>query len=298
MTTDLATQVIQLRDGRDLAFVEGGDLGGYPVIGMHGTPGCRLSRWPDDNVYRDAGIRFVTTDRAGYGQSSRHPGRSVADEAADIAEVADALEVPRFSVVGGSGGGPHALACAAVLADRVERVVSHSGIAPLGSGGLAQADWLRGMSKECVDELLWAQAGESTLLREMTIEQRAMEARVAGDPAQLLGDSAAESDQAYLRRPEVVQAFRRIIFEQARHGVFGSVDDHLAFSNPWEFAVSSVSVPVLITYGLHDVLTPVAHGEWLASQIEHVEVRVNADGGHMPTDPVAEIAETMAWLRG
>src|SRR3954464_14063649 len=144
-------------DGRLLAWVEGGDPDGYPVIGLHGTPGCRLSRWPDDSVYAEAGVRYVTTDRAGYGLSSRHRGRSVADEARDVLAVADALGFHRFAVVGGSGGGPHALACAALLPARVERVACQSSLAPLGDRGLARAQWLAGMEDEIAAELAWAQ---------------------------------------------------------------------------------------------------------------------------------------------
>ncbi|MEO5661911.1 MAG: alpha/beta fold hydrolase [Nocardioides sp.] len=115
---------VALPDGRQVAYLDGGDPTGYPVLGLHGTPGCRLNRLPDDTVYARTGVRYITTDRAGYGQSSRHHGRAVAGEAADVRAVADALGLDRFSVVGGSGGGPHALACAALLAGRVERVAT------------------------------------------------------------------------------------------------------------------------------------------------------------------------------
>src|SRR4051812_23483529 len=154
-------------DGRVLAWVEGGDRAGYPVIGLHGTPGCRLSRWPDDSVYAEAGIRYITTDRAGYGLSSRHRGRSVADEVHDVRAIADALGLDRFSVVGGSGGGPHALACGALLAGRVERVACQSSLAPLGASGLTRTQWLSGMEPEIAAELTWAEAGEDVLFRQM-----------------------------------------------------------------------------------------------------------------------------------
>ena len=92
-------------DGRTVAFLDGGDQNGYPVVGLHGTPGCRLSRWPDERLYAAAGVRYITTDRAGYGQSSRHRGRVVADEAADVLAVADAEKAESFIVVGHSMGG-------------------------------------------------------------------------------------------------------------------------------------------------------------------------------------------------
>jgi pimeloyl-ACP methyl ester carboxylesterase len=138
-------------DGRQLAFEVGGDPRGYPVIGLHGTPGCRLSRWPADSVYADCGVLYVTTDRAGYGQSTRRPGRTVADEAHDVQAVADAMGFEQFGVIGGSGGGPHALACAASLAGRVERVACLAGLAPLGDRGLARDTWLSGMHRDSAE---------------------------------------------------------------------------------------------------------------------------------------------------
>jgi pimeloyl-ACP methyl ester carboxylesterase len=86
-----STRILRLPGGRQLCCEVGGDPAGYPVIGLHGTPGCRLSRWPVDAAYADAGICYVTTDRAGYGQSGRLPGRQVADDVRDVLAVADAL---------------------------------------------------------------------------------------------------------------------------------------------------------------------------------------------------------------
>jgi pimeloyl-ACP methyl ester carboxylesterase len=194
------------RDGRTIAFHDGGDAGGYPVIGLHGTPGCRLSRWPDDSLYAGAGVRYITTDRAGYGRSTRNRGRSVADEAADVRSVADALGLERFSIVGGSGGGPHALACAALLGDRLDRVACQSSLAPLGPDGLTRDDWISGMGEEIAAELAWADAGEDVLTSEMAKAQQLMEERILSDPGALLGDEANDIDVGFLERPETIEA--------------------------------------------------------------------------------------------
>jgi pimeloyl-ACP methyl ester carboxylesterase len=284
-------------DGRVLAWVDVGDRTGYPVIGLHGTPGCRLSRWPDNSVYAEAGVRYVTTDRAGYGLSSRHRGRSVADEARDVRAVADALGFDRFSVVGGSGGGPHALACAALLAGRVERVACQSSLAPLGERGLPRARWLSGMEPEIAAELTWADAGEDVLVRQMEMAQQLMAKRVAEDPGALLGEGAPAGDVEFLRRPEVVAAFRRIIAEQARAGVGGSVDDTLAFVRDWGFDLADIAVPVLLTYGDADTSCPVAHGRFLATAIPTAIVVETAGSGHLPGHPRDEISATHRWLR-
>ena len=291
------TETVRLPDGRQLSFEVGGDPHGYPVIGLHGTPGCRLSRWPADSAYADSGVLYVTTDRAGYGQSARRRGRSVADDAQDVLAVADAMGFERFGVIGGSGGGPHALACAALLPHRVERAACLSGLAPLGSCGLPRDVWLSGMDQDSAHELEWADAGEAVLLRELTHQQQQMVEQLATDPGGLFGDEISDADRSYLERPEAVEAFQRIVPEQAAHGVFGWVDDTLAFAAPWGFAPQLITIPVLLAYGRADVLVPPSHGEWLAANVPTAAVVVSEHGGHLPTDPVAEIADNMAWLR-
>ncbi|MFN8159358.1 MAG: alpha/beta hydrolase [Candidatus Nanopelagicales bacterium] len=282
--------------GRTIAYLDGGDPDGYPVIGLHGTPGCRLSRWPEDSLYANAGIRYITTDRAGYGRSSRNRGRSVADEAADVLAVADALGLARFSIVGGSGGGPHALACAALLGDRVERVACQSGLAPLGLHGLTRDEWVGGMGEEIAAELAWAEAGEDVLTGEMTRAQALMEERIATDPGAILGDEANDTDVGFLMRPETILAFQRIIPEQAVNGVGGSVDDTLAFVADWGFSLSSIRVPVLLTYGDDDTSLPVAHGRFLATAVPDALVIETTGGGHFADDPIRDILDTHRWL--
>lgn len=289
--------VVLAADGRTLAYVDGGDQHGYPVFGLHGTPGCRYSRMLDGSVYVEAGNRYVTVDRAGYGSSTRRRGRAVADAAADVLAVADALGVSRFSVVGGSGGGPHALACAALLGDRVERVACQSSLAPLGPAGLARAEWLGGMDPEIAAELEWAEAGEEVLTREMQQAQHLMEQRISDQPGLLLGEEASDGDVSFLQRPEVVAAFRRIVPEQAKHGVGGSVDDTLAFVADWGFDLADVQVPVLLTYGTEDSSCPVAHGRLLARRLPTAQVHEVEGEGHFARDPRREVLATHLWLR-
>src|SRR5581483_2523783 len=154
-------------DGRQLAYCQWGDPEGSPVFSLHGTPGSRLTRHPDEDVYRRARVRAITYDRPGYGASTRHPGRQVVDAPADVAAIADALGVDRFAVFGGSGGGPHALAGPALLADRVTRCGAIVCPAPRGSGGLSREQWFEGMAEGNVHELGWALEGGSTLRPEL-----------------------------------------------------------------------------------------------------------------------------------
>jgi pimeloyl-ACP methyl ester carboxylesterase len=264
---------------------------------LHGTPGSRLNRWPNEDVYRRAGIWYVTHDRAGYGQSDRRRGRSVADEVEDVAALADALGLDRFGVTGGSGGGPHSLACAALLPARVVRAVCVVGVAPFGAPGLEEDDWLAGMDDSNVREVRKALAGEDELTPSLEQLQKEMEERVSVDPATVLDDfELSDSDRAELGRPEVQELIRETIVEQNVNGVGGWVDDDLAFVKPWGFDVTSISVPVLVRYGLTDVLVPPAHGEWLAANVPGCIVEVETGAGHLGTDPEAQIAADALWL--
>ena len=290
-------RTLETPDGRTLAFAVWGDPGGFPILGLHGTPGCRLERWPHEELYTELGVCLVTHDRAGYGQSDRRRGRSVADEIDDVRSLADELGFEQFGVTGGSGGGPHALACAALLPDRVVRATCRVGIAPFGRPGLEQDEWLAGMDPENVKEFGWALAGEDVLARQLEAEDARIKERVAVDPSTALDDfDLSESDRAQMARPEMMQITRESTFERSRNGVDGWVDDDLAFSKPWGFDVAAISVPVLIRYGATDVLVPPAHGEWLAANVPGCVVKVDDVAGHMGRNPVEDITENVRWL--
>lgn len=285
-------------DGRELAYAVWGDPSGFPVLSLHGTPGCRLSRWPDEGLYRRLGVCLVTHDRAGYGRSARRHGRRVVDEVDDVRLLADELGFERFGVSGGSGGAPHALACAARLPDRVVRAVCDVGPAPLGPSGLSREAWLAGMDPMNVKEFGWAESGEDVLTVELEREHAEMLQRVSVDPATVLGDfELSDSDRAQLARPEVMQVMRESTVELAANGVWGWVDDDLALTRPWGFELDEIAVSVLVRYGATDVLVPPVHGEWLAAHIPGCTVAVDDGAGHLGADPEQEISENIRWLR-
>lgn len=284
-------------DGREVAFAVWGDPAGFPVLRLHGTPGCRLGRWPDEEVYGRLGVCVVTHDRAGYGRSTRLRGRRVVDDVDDVRLIADELGFERFGVTGGSGGGPHALACAARLPDRVIRASCVVGTAPYGPPGLDRDAWFAGMDSANVTEFEVALKGEEALVPYIERMQARFEAQAAADDVNVLEDyDISESDRAQMARPEIAQILRESILEHAVNGVYGWVDDMLALIGPWGFDVSEITVPVLVRYGTSDVLVPPGHGAWLAAHVPGCVAKIE-DAGHLGRDPVEETAEDVRWLR-
>ena len=288
---DRSSQMAEAPDGRRLTFAEWGDLGGAPVFALHGTPGCRLSRHPSEELIRSTGTRLITYDRPGYGGSDRHRGRKVADAASDVAALADWLGIERFGVFGGSGGAPHALAVAALLGDRVIRAASVAGLAPFDALG---DDYFTGMDPRNVTEIGWALEGEQRLAAEYGRAEQDRQ-RMAADPVSLLEEfNLSESDKRVLAHPDWAPVRREAALEQTRNGVWGWVDDSLAFIWRWGFDPATITVPTQIWYGTQDVLTPPLHGEWMARTVPGAIVRRN-ELGHLG-DPDADLVERLTWL--
>lgn len=279
-------------DGRVLAVAEWGDPNGTGLFALHGTPGGRISYWMDPGIYARYGLRRLTLDRPGYGDSTRQRGRSVADITSDIAVIADALGVGDFAVTGGSGGGPHALACAALMGDRVLRCLADVSIAPYGAEGL---DFLAGMNAGNVIEFNAALAGEHVLRGLLERERTATLQRLADGNSNFLGENyeMAEADQAQMAKH--IDRIAHHMTDCLRPGVEGWIDDDIAFTKPWGFDVESIRVPVLLTYGRADNLVPAAHGDWLAEHIPNADAHVTGVG-HMGDD--ATVESDLAWLAG
>lgn len=289
---DRTAQAVKAPGGRTLMVAEWGDPDGVPVVLLHGTPGCRLDRHPNEELVLSLGVRLVTYDRPGYGGSDRHRGRRVLECTPDVAAIADALTLGRFAVWGMAGGGPHALAVAARLADRVTRVLCVRCVAPydaLGDG------WFTGMDPRNVEELHWAIQGEDRLADALRGEDRKMRQAVLTDPARVLDDfDLPEGDRRLLARPDFAEITRLSTLEQTRNGVWGWVDDDLAFTLPWGFDPASIVVPVRLEFGQADVLVPPSHGTWLASRMPGAEVVVHPASSM--EDPDQDVVARLEWL--
>jgi pimeloyl-ACP methyl ester carboxylesterase len=284
-------RTIAARDGRRLAVYEDGDHGGAPVLAIYGTPmGGRIYE-PHAEDARSKGIRFVTFDRPGYGGSDPRPGRSVSDFVEDATAVADALGIERFAVWGVSGGGPHALACAALLGGRVVGVASLAGPAPYGAAGL---DWLAGMGEDNVEEFGATLAGREAL---EPIQRRQADALAQGSPDDLRREWAtllSPVDSAVLTAGLSAFLHANTVAALAP-GVDGWLDDDLAFVAPWGFELEAIDLPLQLWHGEHDRFVPLAHGRWLAERIPGADARLNHVDGHL-TLFEHRVPEIHAWL--
>jgi pimeloyl-ACP methyl ester carboxylesterase len=265
-------------DGRTLEAVVEGPADGTLVVSHHGTPGSASEFWPP-HVTEAAvrGLRLASYSRPGGAGSERRPGRNVADCAADAAAVADHLEARRFYVVGGSGGGPHALACAALLPDRVIAAATIASVAPFHAEGL---DWSDGMGEENLDEFAAAQAGPEEL--EAFMERWATELRkITGEQVlDSLGDLVSEPDAAVLTG-EYADFAAVSIRDAMRSGIWGWFDDDIALLGDWGFGLGEIDVPVDLWHGDDDRFVPQAHGGWLADHVEGANAHLLEGHGHL-----------------
>lgn len=253
-----------------------GDPDGRPVFLLHGTPGSRLGPHPRSAVLHRLGIRLISFDRPGYGESDRLEGRRVADAAIDVLAIADAYGLDKFSVVGRSGGGPHALACAALLPGRTRKAAVLVGLAPQGADGL---DWFDGMAQSNVTE--FTAAGNS--YADIVAHTNAVASAVRADPASLLAKLQADlpdSDRRVVADRGIRSMLLETYTEALRSSAYGWVDDAMAFCSPWGFDPAAVSVPVLLWHGAHDVFSPASHARWLADRIPSAAVVVQAGAAH------------------
>ena len=274
METDL-----QLSDGRILHVYDTGAEGAngrLAVFWHHGTPNIGAPPEPLFAAAERLGIRWASYDRPGYGGSTSRPDRDVASAADDVSRVADALGIDRFAVMGHSGGGSHALACGALLPERLLGVVSVSGMAPFGAEGL---DWFEGFGPGGAAQLRAAAAGRAALEKHL-----------------------AETDDEADFTPEDEAAlagewswFIDVVRLAIAGGMGGFIDDDLAAVGAWGFDPADIVAPVLLLHGGRDRAVPSSHGEWLARRCPSAELWLRPDDGHISI--LDQGAAALAWLR-
>ncbi|WP_329566679.1 alpha/beta fold hydrolase [Kitasatospora sp. NBC_01266] len=270
-------RLVKTADYRRLAVQTFGDPGGRPVFLMHGTPGSRVGPIPRSTVLYNLGVHLISFDRPGYGSSDRLIGRQVASAAADVQAIADELGLERFAVVGRSGGGPHALACGALLPDRVHRVAALVSLAPWNAEGL---DWYGGMAPSNIRDYRAAERDHQRIAASM--EQRAR--RIRDDPTSLL--AGLRSELSGTDRVVVSDAgIRRLLLsnyrEAFRQNADGWIDDVRAFTTDWGFTAQDVTAATWLWHGADDMFSPVDHSRWLAAHLPHATLFLEPGAAHL-----------------
>jgi pimeloyl-ACP methyl ester carboxylesterase len=268
---------IGTRDGRELEVITQGRDGGMPLIYHSGTPTAAVEFRMLAEPAAALGWQLVRASRPGYAGSLRREGRSVADVVEDTRTILDYLGQYRFVTLGWSGGGPHALATAALMPDRCAAAAILASLAPFDAVGL---DWYAGMAPDNVEEFS-AAAESSRALTSFLETQATALATVKGEQvAEVLGQLVDEIDRAALTgevADYVAEDFRRGV----SNGVAGWRDDDLAFVRPWGFDLSDIKVRISVWQGAHDRMVPFEHGRWLAAHIPGARVNLHHDEGHL-----------------
>ena len=284
------TTYVRALDGRRIAVHIAGDPRGRPVILLHGTPGSRIGPLPRDRLLYSQGIRLISFDRPGYGGSDRLFSRRVADVAADVAAIANAIGLRRFAVLGRSGGGPHALACAALLPGRVVRAGALVSLAPPGAEGL---DWFAGMTDSNVAGYTAASTDPESLATQLIRAATEIKANPSGH-VEAFYRELSEPDRRVVADASIRTLLARTFAEALRTSADGWIDDALAFCTPWGFDLSGIEVPVLLWHGEDDVFSPVAHTRWLAQHIPGAVTVVHPGAAHF--DALRVAPDVLAWL--
>lgn len=267
---------VALPDGRTLEYYASGPDDGLPFVFHHGTPGAGTPIRSLERAVHARGLRYVSASRAGYGGSDRRAGRRVVDVVSDTQAVLAALGADECVVAGHSGGGPHALACAA----RLPGVRSALVIAGVGPGDAADLPFLDGMGEENIVEFGQAAAGEEALRRYLDGQRADLAGATADDIVRSLATILPAADVAVLTGEygdDMASAFG----EGLRRGVDGWLDDDLAFLAPWGFDLEGIEVPVTLWQGDVDLMVPFAHGRWLAGRIPGVDAHLLHGEGHL-----------------
>jgi pimeloyl-ACP methyl ester carboxylesterase len=263
--------VLELRDGRELAWRWWGEPGAAPVLRIQGTPSSRLQRNPDESVMRELGVRYLMADRAGYGGSTRKPGRGIVDIAGDYAELLEAHGLDRVPAMGTSGGGPHVLALAARHPDRVSAVTVVVGGTPLVDDEVAQ---LVGVNAH--GYALAEQGWEP--LYEFLAEVRN---RLLGDEGMqgVLSD-APETDRKIMSDPAWQRMSRENIAETLKQGAEGWTDESFAMHGQWDFDPAEVKASVTWWHGDDDKNAPLSAARRVVAKLRQVDLRIWHDEGH------------------
>ncbi len=289
--SDVETTIVRTSDGRELCLEVAGHESDRSVLGHNGTPNSRqlFGAWVEDAQAR--GVRLISYDRPGYGGSTPHPDHTVADGAEDVRAIAEALGIDRLAVWGWSGGGPYALACAALLPDLVVAAATIGSIAPWGAADL---DYFTGMGEENVEEIQLYFSDPEASRRKSKDELHRFVGLTPDDVIATFKTLLSPLDAAVLTG-DFARWLVRGLDDGLAPGDQGWWDDGVAHMSDWRFELDSIRVPVKVWHGRHDRFVPLQHGQWLAAHVPGAESALSDTEGHL-TIPVGRIGDIHEWL--
>jgi pimeloyl-ACP methyl ester carboxylesterase len=276
-------RTLQLKDGRQMAYSEWGDLQGRPVVFLHGMPSSRLI-CPDVEATESAGVRLITMDRPGYGRSDPRPGRTLLDWPDDYLELADQLDLPPCPIVGWSSGGPYALA----LGFRAPALVATIGLAA---------------SNGPIEHVPAGYSPEERAIADLLVNDRAAGLGAISERSSWLvadgwetvfSETWGEADDQVLADPATLDAMKGLTREAARQGSIGFSADMAAELAPWGFSMADIHLPVHVWCGESDFMVDRAQTDYLAESIPGANLVIYAGGGHLI--PISHWAEMLAAL--
>ena len=285
--------LLDLDGNRRLEVRREGTATNGTLLYCHGTPSAAVAFPALLEAADAAGLEVISWSRPGYGKSSRQRNRTIRSVASDAQAILDYFAIERFVVAGWSGGGPHALAIAALTPGCTGALI----LAGVGPATVADLDFLAGMAEENIEEFSLAFDGDDDF--EAAIGEMAAEMGTVTleDLVEQLGGLAPEPDARAIdgpMGPYLVESFHHAV----ENGAGGWVDDDLAFVKDWGFDLNRIAVPVTVVQGAHDTMVPLAHGEWLASHVPAAVARMEPTHGHislwsLASDLLTDLAATL-----
>jgi len=271
---DRTSRVHCLADGRCIGYAEYGDLDGLPVIALHGTPGSRFMFALTDDAARARGLRLIAPERSGYGLSDFKHVDTLAETAGDVAAIADALGFDRFALVGVSGGGPHAVAVAALLKSRVLRLALIGPVGPI-------ADCGEHIRMSHLHHLIFTRMAPSHhAAGAFFAGLRMLVDWAPGVAYHLLTQRVTETDREVLARPEVRANLQVTMREGLRTGVEGPLQDLRLYCGPWNLDLTEIDVPAVMWQGSDDTIVPADAAYRLAGALPNCRLEVIEGAGH------------------
>jgi pimeloyl-ACP methyl ester carboxylesterase len=283
-----APQTVRIVDGTEIGFYEFGDPGGAPVLALHGVPACGAGFSFADEPARRRGIRVLAPDRPGVGLSTPYSGGTVSSYPSQVSQFADACGIERFAVWGYSGGGPFALGCGAVVADRVRRVAVTSGMGQVG-------EWAEPADFEQTDRMMLKMSQQRPRLARALMSTFARLARLSPTAAmKSFAKELSPSDQAVLASFGAPRETMVMFTGAFLRGSRGVIDDYWALGQRWDIDLAGITAPVKIFQGDSDTMVPMRHAEELSRRLPGAELEIWAGEGHLGT--ITHIDEILDWL--